>query len=159
MKIIFKIAAWHQFEDTILFSFNRDTKYMSHVAWHRRGSWNFFLNHVVYRDKRQNYGPVFRFPSVVPHLSNNVAVNRRLFKAWLLVLRKKLKTNKLSLYTHYLPYFLYISRAAHSLPVADAPSHGTASHPPAGHPDALPLSNSPRKENQFVESPGKEPNV
>ena len=42
---------------------------------------------------------------------------------------------------------------AHTLPAADPPSHGAASHPP-GHPDALPLSNSPRKENQFVDSPG-----
>ena len=43
---------------------------------------------------------------------------------------------------------------AHTLPAADPPPQGTASHPP-GHPDALPLSNSPRKENQFVDSPGK----
>ena len=46
-----------------------------------------------------------------------------------------------------------VPAGALSVAAADPPPHSAAAHPP-GHPDALPLSNSPRKENQFVDSPG-----
>ncbi len=34
-----------------------------------------------------------------------------------------------------------------------------ATGPPPGHPGALPLSNSPHKENHYVDSPGKNPTL